>query len=204
MGVTNGRLAPHRGGNTKLDGGGTYHALRSVNDPQIGWLLNNPHTVTSELSQDLLRVIRNGLANHPEITILRRQGIAINDGEDLADVDVGMLDALTAGPRNVYRRIEALAEANDPDAFALTAAVTPMDAEDLHQLMQLRVANPLPILAAAARDGLCTDTADNIAADDYAAQRRRINIGGTVVSQVTAKEPLAFPYIAARNSVSNK
>ena len=48
MGVADGRLAPHRGGNSKLDGGGTYHKLRSVEDRQIGWLLNNPqhaHTV---------------------------------------------------------------------------------------------------------------------------------------------------------------
>ena len=188
MGVTNGRLAPHRGGNTKLDGGGTYHALRSVNDPQIGWLLNNPHSVTSELSQDILRVIRNGLGNHPDIAILRRQGIAVNDDEDLVDADAETLNLLTAGPRNNYRRIAALAAANDPDAFALAAAVSPMDAEDMHQLMQLRVANPLPILAAAARDGLCTDTAENVAADNYRAQRRRLNIGGTEVSQVTETE----------------
>ena len=109
MGVADGRLAPHRGGNSKLDGGGTYHKLRSVEDRQIGWLLNNPHTVTSELSQDILRAIRNVLVSHPEITTLRRQGIAIDGDDDNFDADSNVLAALTAGPRMDHARMAAQA-----------------------------------------------------------------------------------------------
>jgi hypothetical protein len=65
------------------------------------------------------------LVSHPEITALRRPGLAIDGDDDNFDADSNVLAALTAGPRMDHARMAAMAAAGDADVFARESIPVP-------------------------------------------------------------------------------
>jgi hypothetical protein len=189
LGVSDGVLAPRRGGNAKLSGGSTYHALRKPEEKQVSWLLTNPSNVTSDLDQEILQLLRGLLSKHPEIELLRRQGIYHHrdDDETDPDRDAELLRSVIAGPRVERARLDLMRASGDiAGAAAFEAQIARMDVADFHVLNELCVIDRTALYAAAIRDGLCQDRADIVRADNESVQRLSLHVSGASVPQATA------------------